>query len=71
MILEGRGDNVKGVNLGCSLDKFCQRLQHLRVGAGVVSVGIVLVVPQTDCGNIYSARTCKCDLVFKTVLFTK
>src|ERR1039458_7116568 len=57
VLLEGRGDNVKGVNLGCSLDKSCQRLQHLWIGVGVIVVGIFLVFPQTDRDHINSAGT--------------
>ncbi len=77
MLLRGRrayggsSNHVKGVNLRRSLDKPCQRVQHLWVGIGVVSVGIVFVVPQTDCGHINSARTGECDLVFKTILSAK
>ena len=37
VLLDGRGDHVKGVNLGRALDKSCQRLQHLRIGIGAVS----------------------------------
>ena len=50
--MKGRIDNVKGLNLGRSLDKSRQRLQYLRVGMGVVIVGIVLVIPHADCGQI-------------------
>ena len=50
VLLEGRGHNVKGVNLGRSLDKPCQRLQHLRIGIGVVVVRIFLAFPQTNHG---------------------
>ena len=38
MLRDGRGDHVEGVNLRRSLDESCQRLQHLRVGIGVVTV---------------------------------
>src|ERR1700688_420407 len=71
VLLEGRGDHVKGVNLGRALDKPCQRLQNLRLGIGVVRIGIVLVIPQTDGGHIAPARTSECDFVFKTILSTK
>ncbi len=71
MLLEGRGDNVKGVDLGRSLDKSGQRLQHLRIGIGVVVVGIFLVFPQTDRGHINSAGTGESDFVLKAILLTK
>src|ERR1035438_3278858 len=71
VLLEGRGDNVKGVNLGRSLDKSCQRLQHLRIGTVVVVVGIFLVFPQTDRGHINSAGTGESDFVLKAVLLTQ
>ena len=69
--MEGRGDNVSGVNLRCSLDKSCQRLQHLRINIGVVSFGIGLVFPQTDCSHINFAGTSECDFVLKAILLTK
>ena len=56
-LLEGRGDNVGGLNFWRSLDKSCHRLQHLRIGIGVVGFGIGFVFPQTDCSHINSART--------------
>ncbi len=68
--MEGRGDNVSGLNLGRSLDKSSDRLQHFRIGIGVVSLGIGFVFPQTDCSYINSAGTRECDFVFKTILFT-
>src|ERR1039458_871345 len=71
VLLERRGDHVKGVNLGRAVEESCQGLQHLRIGIRVVSVGIVLVFPQTDCGHIYSARTGERDFVLETILSTK
>src|ERR1017187_3778513 len=71
VLLERRGDHVKGVNLGRAVEKSCQGLQHLRICIGVVSIGIVLVFPQTDCGHIYSARTGERDFVLETILSTK
>src|SRR5947208_13804314 len=69
--MEGRGDNVSGLNLGRSLDKSSDRLQHFRIGIGVVSLGIGFVFPQTDCSYINSAGTRECEFFFKTILFTK
>src|SRR5438876_6844658 len=69
--MEGRGDNVSGLNLGRSLDKSYDHLQHFRIGIGVVSLGIGFVFPQTDCSYINSAGTSECDFVLKTILFTK
>ena len=63
--MEGRVDNVKGLNLGRSVDKSRQRLQHLLVGMGVVIVSIVLVIPQADCSHINSAGTSESDFVLK------
>src|ERR1700688_3689658 len=70
-LMAGRGDHVRGLNLGGSLDKSCHRLQHFGVGIGVVSFGIVLVFPQTDCSYINSAGTSECDFVLETILSTK
>jgi hypothetical protein len=69
--MAGRGDNVGGLNLGRSLDKSCYRLQHLRIGIGVVRFRVFLVLPETDCSHINSAGTGECDFVLETVLFTK
>src|SRR5579864_7040520 len=71
VLLERRGDYVKGVNLGRSLDKSCQRLQHLRIGIAVVVVGIFLVVPQTDSGHINSTLTGESDFVLEAILLTQ
>jgi len=57
VLLQDRGDDVKGVNLGGSFDVSCHRLQHLRIGIAVVVVGVFLVVPQTDHDHINSAVT--------------
>src|SRR5450432_3346393 len=57
-LVEGRIDNVKVVNLRRSVDESCQRLQHVRISLRVVSLGIGLVLPQTDCGHIDTALTC-------------
>src|ERR1700684_3354126 len=70
-LLDGRGDDVKGMNLGRSLDKSCQRLQHLRIGIRVVSVGIVLVIPKTNCGHIHAAGTSERDFVLESILLAK
>jgi hypothetical protein len=70
-LVKGRGDNVRGLNLGRSLEKSCQRLQHLRIDIGVVSFGIALVFPQADCIHINSAGTSECDFVLETILFAK
>ena len=69
--MEGRGDNVGGLNFRRSLDKSCHRLQHLWVGIGVVGFGIDLVFPQTDCGHINSVGTSECDFVLEILLFAK
>ena len=47
-VIEGRGDRFKRMNARRSLDGFRQELQHFRVDAGVVVVGVALVLPQTD-----------------------
>src|SRR5579863_1330233 len=71
VLLQGRGDNVKGVNLGRSLDKSCQSLQHLRIQAGVVVVSILLVFPQTDRGHVNSTGTGERYFVLEAILLTQ
>src|ERR1700680_3367834 len=71
VFLESRGDNIKGVNLGRSLDESCQRLQHLGIGICVVSVGVVLVIPKTNCRHIHAAGTSEYDFVLESILSTK
>src|SRR5690349_15983758 len=70
-LMAGRGDHVRGLNLGGSLDKSCHRLQHFRIGVGVVSFSIGLAFPQTDCSHINSAGTSERDFVPETILSTK
>ena len=53
--MKGRGAGFKRLNLGRSIDEFSEGLQHLRVGSGVVSLGIGLVVPQTDYDRMLAA----------------
>jgi hypothetical protein len=69
--VEGRADNVGGVNRGRSFDVSCQRLQHFRVRVGVVSVCAGFVVPQTDGNHIDSAGTGERNLILKAVLLAK
>lgn len=71
VILEGRGDNVVGVHLPCSIDKSRQRLQYLRIGMCVVVVGVAFVVPQTDRDHINSTGPSESDFVLKAILLTK
>jgi len=71
VLLQRRGDNVIGVNLERSLDESCQSLQHLRIQAGVVVVGIFLVFLETDRGDINSAGTGESDFVLKAILLTQ
>ena len=47
-VMEGRYDRLKRLNMRRSIDRFGQDLQHFGVDAGVVVVGIALVLPQTD-----------------------
>src|SRR6202022_3893351 len=70
-LMEGRVDNLTGLNLGRSIDYSCQGLQHFWVGIGIVSLCIGFVVPQTDGSDLCSAGTRECDFVPKTILFMK
>src|SRR5580700_1009114 len=65
-LVEGRGDNVRGLNFRRSLDKSRHHLQHLRIGIGVVSFGIGFVFPQTDCSHINSTGSSECNFVLET-----
>jgi hypothetical protein len=69
--MAGRADNVRGMNLGRSIDESCHRLQHFGIGSSVVSFGIGFVFPQTDCSHVDSAGTGKCYFVSEAVLPTK
>src|ERR1700737_1370306 len=70
-VMEGRGDGLKRLNLGRSIDYSCQGLQHFWVGIGVVSLCVNFVVPQTDLSDLCTAGTRECDFILKTILFTK
>src|SRR4029077_17370081 len=71
IVVEGRVDNLRALNLRRTLDKSSSRLQRLRIGIGVVSFDISFVFPQTYCSHINSAGTSECDFVLETILFTK
>ena len=47
-VMEARDDRLKRLNARRSIDRFCQRLQDFWVDAGVVIVGVALLLPQTD-----------------------
>jgi hypothetical protein len=66
--MEGRVDNLTGLNLGCSLDKSCHGLQHLGVSGGVVGFCAGFVVPQTDGSHIDAAGAGECNFVLEPVL---
>src|ERR1700675_255828 len=70
-LMEGRGDNVRGLNLRGSLDESRQGLQHLGVRIGVVSFCTGFVVPQTDGRYIFFAGTAERNFVLKAVLLAK
>jgi hypothetical protein len=44
--MEGRGDSLKRLNLGRSIDHSCKGFQHFWVGIGVVSFCIGFALPQ-------------------------
>jgi uncharacterized protein (TIGR00730 family) len=54
-VMEGRGDGLKRLNLGRSIDHSCQGFQHFCVGSGVVSFCIGFALPQTDRNHIHAA----------------
>jgi len=54
-VMEGRGDGLKRLNLGRSIDCACKCSHHSWVGIGVVSFCIGFAVPQTDCDRIQAA----------------
>ena len=70
-LMEGRVDNVTGLNLGRSIDKSRHGLQHFGVSIGVVSIGTAFVVPQADGSHIDSAGTAERNFVLKAVLLAK
>jgi hypothetical protein len=53
--MERRGDGVKRLNLGRSIDDSCKCFQHFWIGIGVVSLCIGFALPQTDCNRILAA----------------
>src|SRR5579859_247869 len=59
------------MHLRRAFDKSGQRLQYLRISIGVVGVGVLLVVPQTDRNYIHAASTGESDFVQKTILLAK
>src|ERR1700737_2627158 len=70
-LMEGRVDNITGLNLGRSIDKYRHGLQHFGVSIGVVCIGTSFVVPQADGSHIDSAGTAERNFVLKAVLLAK
>ena len=54
-VMEGRGDGLKCLNLGCSFNQSSQGLQHFRVSIVVVGLCIGFALPQTDRNHIWTA----------------
>ena len=70
-VMEGRGDGLKRLNLGRSIDHSCQGFQHFWVGIGVVSFCIGFALPQTDRNHIHAAGILQCDFVLEALLLAK
>src|ERR1039458_9211347 len=54
-VMEGRGDGLKRLNLGRSIDHSCKGFQHFWVSIGVVCFCIGLALPQTDRNHIQAS----------------
>src|SRR5580698_717619 len=70
-LMERRVDDVGGLNLGRSLDKSCQGLQHFGIRGSVVIFCTDFVVPQTDGSHIDSAGAGERNFILKAVLLAK
>ena len=70
-VMEGRHDRLKGLNPRGSVDYIRQRLQHLRIGVGIVFVCIALAFPQSDCNRILAGGIEESDFVFEALLLAQ
>src|ERR1700722_3520141 len=69
--MEGRVDNLRGLNRGRPFDEPSYRLQHFGIRIGAVRLCVGFVVPQTDGGHIGSTGAGECNFILKAVLLTK
>src|SRR5260370_7885944 len=70
-LVERRVSNVIGLNLRSSLNYRGEDLRHFGVSSAVVSLGILSLVPQTDCERFRAALANKRDFVLESFLFSK
>src|SRR5258708_17146332 len=70
-LVERRVSDVIGFNLRSSLNYRGEDLRHFRVSSAVVSLGILSLVPQTDCERFRAALANKRDFVLESFLFSK
>ena len=48
VFLTCRADNIENSDVRSSVHRFCQNLQYFRIPGGVVSFGVLFVVPEAD-----------------------
>src|SRR6266436_4968937 len=70
-LVERRVSDVKGFNLGRSLNYRGEELRHFWVSSAVVSLGILRFVPQTDSERFRPALANERDFVPESLLFSK
>src|SRR5260370_41364036 len=69
-LVERRVSNVIGLNLRSSLNYRGEDLRHFGVSSAVVSLGILILVPHTDCELFRTALANKRDFVLESFLFS-
>src|SRR5260370_4043830 len=70
-LVERGVSDVIGFNLWSSLNYRGEDLRHFWVSSAVVSLGILRLVPQTDCERFRAAMANKREFVFESVLCPK
>src|SRR5882762_388422 len=70
-LVEGRVDDIGGLQLRRALDKSCERLQHFGVRIGVVRFCAGFVVPQADGRDVDSPGAGECNFVLKAILLAQ
>src|SRR5437773_1883943 len=70
-LVEGRIGNLVGLDFGSSLSYFFEGLEHGWIGATLISLRVLSLIPQTDSHNFRSVRSDECDFILKALLLSK
>jgi hypothetical protein len=69
--MEGQVDDLTSLNLGSSIDHFCEGRDHFGIGIGLIGFRIRFVVTQADCGDVNSVGISEREFVPQALFFSE